>query len=74
MNCTECGPQNDVSAPGAGTATAKHHRDMMWMLWHDHPRQRDNHPTSTAGAIFSRRVHVRPARGSGRFGICQARQ
>jgi hypothetical protein len=32
MNCTERGPQTDVSAPGVGKAAAKHHRDMMWVL------------------------------------------
>ncbi len=58
MNWTECGPQTDVSAPGAGTAAAKHHRDMMWMLWPDHPRQRDIDHAATAGAIVSWRVRV----------------
>jgi hypothetical protein len=67
MNCTECGSQTDVSAPGAGTAAAKHHRDMMWMLWPDHPRQRDNHPTATAGAILPGGPVFRPAAESGRF-------
>jgi hypothetical protein len=33
MNCTACGPQTYVSAPGVGTAAAKHHRDMMWLRW-----------------------------------------
>jgi hypothetical protein len=32
MNCTERGPQTDVSAPGVSKAAAKHHRDMMWVL------------------------------------------
>ncbi len=29
MNYQGCAPQTYVSAPGAGTATAKHYRDMM---------------------------------------------
>jgi hypothetical protein len=47
MNCTGCGPHTYVSAPGVGTAAAKHHRDMMWLLWlhrprpHDYPTHRD---------------------------------
>jgi hypothetical protein len=74
MNWTECGPQTDVSAPGAGTAAAKHHRDMMWVLWPDHPRQRDIDHAATAGAIFSGGSTFRPGRRPGRFRICQWRQ
>lgn len=57
MNCTECGQQTDVSAPGAAQlqeASPGHDVD----VWPDHPRQRDNHPAASAGAIFSRRVDV----------------
>jgi hypothetical protein len=50
MNCTECGPQTYVSAPGVGTAAAKHHRDMMWLLWLRRPRPRDYRRTAIAGA------------------------
>ena len=50
MNCTQSGPQTDVSAPGVGTATAKHHRDMMWLLWLHRPRRRDYRRTATASA------------------------
>jgi hypothetical protein len=51
MNCAQCGPQTDVSAPGAGAAAAKHHRDMMLLVWPCHPRSRDNGRTAAAGAL-----------------------
>jgi hypothetical protein len=50
MNCTQSGPQTDVSAPGVGTAAAKHHRDMMWLLRLHRPRPRDYRRTATDGA------------------------
>jgi hypothetical protein len=50
MNCTESEPQTDVSAPGVGTAAAKHHRDMMWLLRPHRPRPRDYRRTAAAGA------------------------
>jgi hypothetical protein len=73
MNFTECRPQTDVSAPGAGTAAAKHHRDMMWLLWLDRPRLRDNGRPAAAGTTDfptgSRSTKARIRLDPSRFGF-----
>jgi hypothetical protein len=71
MNCAECGLQTDVSAPGAGTATAKHHRDMMSLLWLHRPRPRDNTHSDRRATDF-RWIHVQikvPPADLGAFGL-----
>jgi hypothetical protein len=58
MNCTESGPQTDISAPGVGTAAAKHHRDMMWVLRPTAPGRATTDASQPPAPMISGRVHV----------------
>jgi hypothetical protein len=72
MNCAECGLQTDVSAPGAGTATAKHHRDMMSLLWPNRPRPRANRhsdPRRDRFPVGSLQTNVRTRRNLSVLGL-----
>ncbi len=63
--------QTDLSAPGVGTAAAKHHRDMMWLLRIHRPRPRDYRRNAVTGAIDfwagSRLAHSANPSGTGPF-------